>query len=107
MITNQTPKVSQEAKHTPGPWKLLSPDQVRGHEGEWICSCEGGHHRQSEDADNAQRIVQCVNCHDELLEALEVLLLAYETSKEGASVRFGAEIKARAAIAKAQGIAGK
>ena len=39
----------------------------------------------------------------ELLEALELLLLAYETTKEGASIRVGAEAKARLAIAKAGG----
>ena len=56
-----------KTQHTPGPWKLLSPDQVRGSEGQWICSCEGGRHREEKDAANARLIAAA----PELLSALE------------------------------------
>ena len=61
------PAMNSKGNWTPGPWKVLEPDQVRGQYGEWICSCEGGHHRLAKDRANARIIAAA----PELLGALE------------------------------------
>lgn len=63
------------AQHTPGPWAWRKADRILG------CDARGQHYihakdrtiaamLDSEQEANAQRIVQCVNAHDQLVEAL-------------------------------------
>ncbi len=92
-------------QHTPEPWYYRQGGECVMAPDDWVCIVHNNDHREA----NARRIVACVNaCKGinpeavpDLLEALQVLLLAYETAKEGARVRIGAELKARAAITKA------
>lgn len=84
-------------KWTPGPWKVLRPDQVRGPYGEWICSCKGGRHREQKDAANAQLIAAA----PEMAEALESIarIIEHNCPKDGAP----AAAIARALLAKIGG----
>lgn len=75
------------AKHTLGPWEarashgsddfgIIAPDANA--EGGWVCVAEcfsdirrANEQALQEAAANALRIVQCVNAHDDLLDALQ------------------------------------
>ena len=60
--------MSGDPKWTPGPWSHDVIQRVRGPDGLVIAACDYGPDDLSRA--NARRIVQCVNAHDELLEAL-------------------------------------
>jgi hypothetical protein len=98
------------AKRTPGPWGqadsrrgiVLCPDN------EWLADCEF-RDADGEDEANAAFVVKSVNCHDELVQALEEAerFMAY-FSGETAGVFIGPGMPSRcldnirAAIAKAK-----
>lgn len=91
-------------KHTPGPWTLLK-DLAKN--GEWSYLIGPAGYKIAGNASdtgkaNAERIVLCVNTHDELLEALEdaVPILEREADDEPgkAFLKF-----VKATIAKARG----
>lgn len=98
-----------EPKHTPGPWSIeRHPAKglfwIEDEVGESICDL---YHREDtafflrkNSEANAKRIVKAVNCHDELLEALEELLRVYGG---GPREDYQCMKDARAAIAKAKG----
>jgi hypothetical protein len=101
--------------HTPTPWTAKGYDVRAGQAGRMI-AYTGPHHTPDdqypkgcklEDEANAAFIVKAVNCHDELVEALENCLSAFEThyvAGEKLSDIYSARIeRARAAIAKAKG----
>ncbi len=73
--TTKQPTQSRESvsKHTPGEWKAVFYDDaalVISDQHGCICKIEHeGEHTEEHEA-NAQRIVACVNSHDEMLQAL-------------------------------------
>lgn len=100
---------TREGKHTPGPWEL-GKNGVDCAENHAICAGptviarvygtgypvgKGWSARSEADA---RRIVHCVNCHDELVEALEEMLRWNDFSGS-----HPAGDKALAAVAKARG----
>jgi len=104
---SETKSESRHTAATPGPWRV-DPENIfsvkRGDTtvawiGFWETDECKGQKPAIEQAANA-RLIACAPC---MLEALQVLLLAYETTKPGASVRIQAEEKARAVIDKATG----
>jgi hypothetical protein len=72
-------KTNEADEATPGPWKVLEDDQVRGQYGEWICSCEGGRHRLQKDRANAALIASA----PALLAALHSAANALERIEAG------------------------
>jgi hypothetical protein len=97
---------SSTAKHTPTPWQQhdpeYCPEEIWGNlegpledgkiHGTHICTLEDNEQAEA----NARHIVRCVNSHDDLLEALELLVsLDGEWSNDGYA-------KAESAIAKAK-----
>jgi hypothetical protein len=75
--------------HTKTPWRLVGRATIRDEDG-WIATVE----RRNRDA-NAAFIVRAVNCHAELVEALEAC------AKH--RLLFSVRKKVEAAIAKARG----
>lgn len=93
-MTNETqPNTSHTEPWTPGPWKVFEPvaidyraPLIYGANGKSLIACvEGGGPNRAVDAvearANAQRIVQCVNAHDALVEALSSIANGYGTVK--------------------------
>ena len=107
----------KQSKHTPAPWRIIDGDEIvsdgaknsfwTNNVGDPAIVCKLGFDcydsEQYRNFDNykanARHIVHCVNCHDELLEALENLLGGYTGYKGGEYRR-----KAQKAITKAKGI---
>ena len=94
--------------HTNIPWTAKGYD-VRA--GGRMVAYTGPHHTPDdqypkgcklEDEANAEFIVKAVNCHDELVEALDFLVQAAET-EPGMSIYRGRIEEARAVLAKAKG----
>lgn len=111
-----------EQKHTPTPWFLVGTQIYRRPKSDLyefggpvagdkpMASASKGWY--GEDADgfpaeaNAAHIVKCVNCHDDLLEALKGLMADISGGEKSCGHEFTcvcAGDKARAAIAKAEG----
>lgn len=97
-------------KHTPGPWKAFNEHQTvaildsQGNEVVFWLGFDNSDRPHAEHVANAERIVQCVNAHDELV----VLLQAYLARQRGEYSDIGHEElaeRADAAIAKATGSA--
>lgn len=67
-------------KHTPGPWETAistSPEYKPNGEAWDVCLPDGGDmvadlNNCDNAKANAEHIVKCVNCHDELLEACKI-----------------------------------
>jgi hypothetical protein len=96
--------------HTPIPWTAKGYDVRAGQAGRMI-AYTGPHHAPDdqypkgcklEDEANAEFIAKAVNCHDDLVEALEFLVKAAET-EPGMSIYRSHIEKARAVLAKAKG----
>ncbi len=67
------------AKHTPTPWAIHNHFFITAKVGNRLKSvvCEIDRHAWTNSGEaqaNAEHIVQCVNMHDELVEALEIAL---------------------------------
>ena len=107
-----------ETKHTPGPWIVdpLEPSKavVSNEVGDFIADCNPGFEEDVPDEckANTAMIVRAVNCHAELLEAVETALEMADgvADAEQADGRFDAaesvreyEKFLRAIIAKAKG----
>lgn len=100
--TNQDNLTPPKAAHTPGPWHVGPLDEnlnveVRNKEYVVALATDFGHGRELETLANAALIVRAVNCHEELLEALED---AQETLVQ---MTGAGTAKAAAAIEKARG----
>lgn len=94
--------------HTPTPWKLLPPDQIRGPRQEFVADCQcfvKAGWRAEFDSANAEFIVRAVNNHEDLLAALEKALHSLTAARQRLNIDFEipAEEAARAAITKAKG----
>ena len=96
-------------KHTPIPWTAKGYD-VRA--GGRMVAYTGPHHTPDdqypkgcklEDEANAEFIVKAVNCHDELVEALESLLGYEDDPPPPGTYGYVIYANARAALAKAKG----
>ena len=70
------------AAHTPTPWQVANGSPLLiGCDGFWIAGMMG---LQGEIGEaNARFIVRAVNCHDQLVEALENYMFAEEIDDEG------------------------
>lgn len=102
-----------EAKHTPLPWTIETPCGFP-YSGLYVVPVarkDFPFHiakirqlRESEESEaNAQHIIRCCNCHDDLLEALYALLSGINNPNPDAGDKVGAaEKQAKAAIAKAE-----
>lgn len=74
----QTPKTG----HMKTPWKYLDQGIISENLNQWGNFCilempkgrDENHLAMAENEANAQHIVKCVNCHDELVEALEACI---------------------------------
>ena len=86
-------------QHTPGPWRVLEPDQVRGQEGEFVANCECHRGRLATDRANARLIAAA----PDLLEALGWMVETFNAKEIDPMAAFATIEKARAAIAKAKG----
>ena len=98
---------TETAKHTPGPWEIRDNQEIIVREGggtvRLIAQCHAGH--SPERSANAAYIVRACNSHEELLQALKVLLdHTEEQYPHFESIRgINDKEKARAAIANAEG----
>lgn len=104
--------------HTPGPWRcnlgngsnLDNDPTIWARDGQTVIGelrtdpAFGPVPTPEEMAANADLIVRAVNCHAELMEALDGLLFALGTTMEGSGMRETAKDNARLALAKAKGV---
>lgn len=105
---------TSEARHTPTPWRAVIDQgnpRVFKHAMALVATTAEGAHVQAidctrsganfvEDRANAEFIVRAVNCHEELVAALKVLLASANYSTDAMDA---AEAQARAALSKASG----
>jgi hypothetical protein len=100
---------------TPGPWEqhclMVSEAGQTPGRGRDICHCGlGMRHDPHESEANARRIVQCVNAHDDLVEALRDMLNEFASENESAIAKtYGLHAvlpvrRARAALSAATGV---
>lgn len=75
------------SKHTPTPWKVVTGlygTTSIWADGEEMAICpinyDGARRPPEESTANAEFIVRAVNCHDELLAALEDILASYDAN---------------------------
>lgn len=64
----------EEVKHTAGPWQAMGTHICAGEFDEFVADCNSESDKPTDaklDRANAARIVQCVNAHDGLVEALD------------------------------------
>ena len=59
------------------------------------------------DAESAQRLVTAWNTHDELVEALEAMLLHHHGPRGSRRYGYNAAVRAEAALARAKGVPSK
>lgn len=94
-----------DAKHTPGKWRHHDMEHatvVAGTPGVGVADCNATHRTDKENEANAQRIVTAVNCHDDLVEALQDLVARVDDDPNYVPMS-EALIRAREAIARARG----
>ena len=62
-------------KHTPAPWKQ-DEERIVSRNDNMIADCFYSDENQEQDMANARHIVNCVNCHAELLKSLKLAVHA-------------------------------
>lgn len=105
----------KKTNHTPTPWSYQSDDSqlIRNSKGDVICEVELPMNRErgydtcnAEQEANAEFIVKAVNCHDELVEALKMLLacgIVAKYPKDDGKTFLNARLYAEQALSKAKG----
>jgi hypothetical protein len=94
------------SKHTPGPWVAIKNGPRSTHicdstaHGRTLVASVPAGCKDGETA-NAARIVQCVNAHDGLVEAIDDLIASYIAHVPEADARSNAIAHARAVLAAA------
>lgn len=97
------------SKPTPTPWMIdpANPEMVMYSDG-YICDCDAPSYRQTllqvEWEANAAFIVQAVNAHQDLVEALEQVLIDWDDGSGAFTLTQATINKAQAALKKAKGV---